>query len=371
MKEKMVIIHPALAPYRVDFFNSINSHFNATFYFQYKHPLEQKFNNKRIQSLTDFKPIYLRKSTLKKNLHLDVFSILYKEKPKYILCSEYNILDCIIIVYRYLFNRKMMIISICDDNYLMAVECKGVKKWIRAILLRLYDGVILADKKAYSWYKQKFQNHTNFLYFPIIQDEKKFAISLSEAKMRSLELIREYDLEDKKTILYVGRLVDIKNVGVLLEIFPSIIAEYPNTRLIIVGEGNQKDHLVHKANELDIKHHVIFAGKQEGNELYAWYRLSDIFILPSIFEPFGAVTNEALLANCYLFCSNKAGSASIIHEPENGMLFEPENKKEMQEKLSNYIKRTQKEKKDHQRHNMLFDYESTIMELISSIKAIH
>jgi glycosyltransferase involved in cell wall biosynthesis len=369
MKEKMVIIHPALAPYRVDFFNSINTHFNAIFYFQYKHPLEQKFDNNKLNSSIDFKPQYLKK-TIRKNLHLDVFSILYKERPQYVLCSEYNILDCIIIVCKYLFNRKMVIISICDDNYLMAIECRGVKKWIRAILLRLYDAVILADKKAYSWYKQKVQSHTNFLYFPIIQDEKKFALSLSKAKMRSLELIREYDLEDKKTILYVGRLVDIKNVRILLDIFPSIIAEYPNTRMIIVGEGDQKEYLVHKANELNIKNYTIFTGKQEGNELYAWYRLSDIFILPSLFEPFGAVTNEALLANCYVFCSNKAGSASIIHEPENGLLFDPENREEIKKKLSDYIKRAIKEKKDHHRHNMRLDYESTIMELISSIKAI-
>ena len=64
-------------------------------------------------------------------------------------------------------------------------------------------------------------------------------------------------------------------------------------------------------------------GRKEGDELLAWYNIADIFVLPSVQEAFGAVTNEALLAGCYTFVSEKAGSSSIIHSGFNGEIFNP------------------------------------------------
>ncbi|GHV49167.1 glycosyl transferase [Bacteroidia bacterium] len=368
-KDNIVIIHPAIAPYRIDLFNSINDCFNASFYFQYKNPLEQKFNAKWIQSSLKFSPQYFKRPFFKKkNLHFEIFSILYKEHPDYVLCSEYNILDLFIVLYKFLFNRKVKIVSLCDDSYLMASNYKGLKKNVRDILLHLYDGVVLTDKNSYSWYKENYDTYTRFYYFPIIQDENRFAIDLDKSKPRSCELYNEYNLEGKRIFLFVGRLVGIKNVAFLLDIFSTVVAKFSNSILIIVGDGNQKELLIEIAYKLNIENHVMFAGKQEGNELYAWYRLSHFFILPSLYEPFGAVTNEALLSNCYVFCSNRAGSASIINEPENGALFDPEDKEELTGKILSYVKENPEVEKDFSSNRMQLSFSPFMTGLVSFIK---
>lgn len=68
-------------------------------------------------------------------------------------------------------------------------------------------------------------------------------------------------------------------------------------------------------------HNIIFTGRLEGDYLYAWYNIAEIFILPSIKEPFGAVTNEALLGGCFSLISDKAGSNCLIKKGINGYVF--------------------------------------------------
>ena len=67
--------------------------------------------------------------------------------------------------------------------------------------------------------------------------------------------------------------------------------------------------------------YICFTGRKDGTELRAWYYVSQVFVLPSTFEPFGAVVNEALLAGEYVMVSNVAGSASIVDET-NGEIID-------------------------------------------------
>ena len=77
MKKKLVIFHPAIAPYRIDFFNSLNKEFNAKFYFEYGDVLEQSFKQDELKCLLDFQPNFLAPGFLGiKNLRLQVLSIL-------------------------------------------------------------------------------------------------------------------------------------------------------------------------------------------------------------------------------------------------------------------------------------------------------
>ena len=78
---------------------------------------------------------------------------------------------------------------------------------------------------------------------------------------------------------------------------------------------------------------VLFTGRQEGEALNVWYDLADTLILASYREAFGAVTNEALLAGCYVLVSNRAGSACLVEEGVNGYTFSPTNEKELAEKM--------------------------------------
>lgn len=70
-----------------------------------------------------------------------------------------------------------------------------------------------------------------------------------------------------------------------------------------------------------------FTGWLEGERLAAWYNLADVFVLPSLVEPFGAVVNDALAAGCFCLVSGRCGSACLVRRGWNGELFDPEDER--------------------------------------------
>ena len=91
---------------------------------------------------------------------------------------------------------------------------------------------------------------------------------------------------------------------------------------MLVGDGNQKEDLQQLSNKLNLTDKVIFAGYYFGNSLYAWYDLANFFILPSRYEPFGAVINEALVYGCPVIASKYIGAIDFITS-NNGKIFDP------------------------------------------------
>lgn len=338
MKKKLLVIHPALAPYRVDFFNSLDAAFDASFYFEFGNPLEQDFDQQKLQSRITFCPHFLKPGFGGiKNLRLDVWGILRKEKPDIVCIAEYNIIGLLVVLYKMLTGGCFRIVTICDDNVLMASSAGFIKRLTRGVLLRFLHAVVLTNEETVRWYKQRWGELCRWIYFPIIQSEDIFRSMLQEALPLSVSYREKYRLAGKKVIFYVGRLTEVKNISLLLRVFQQVKAAEKDTALLIVGNGALWDKLHEKSQQLGIEDSVVFAGKQEGLDLMAHYNLGDLFVLPSRYEPFGTVVNEALLAGCYVFCSNKAGSACLIQEKVNGEVFDVEDENELLNKLLSHL----------------------------------
>ena len=323
MKKHLVIFHPAIAPYRIDFFNSLNEAYKASFYIEFKNPLEQSFNQDKIKSRLKFNPRYLKPGFAGiKNLRFDVLGILRRENPDMVFISEYNLLGLLVVLYKLITFSRFRIVTICDDNLLMVQTAGFLKRLTRGVLLRFLYAVILADKKAYMCYENKWGKCCKWIYFPIIQSEIEFRASLQEALPLTATYREKYALQGKKVILYVGRLAAVKNVSLLLRAFQKVEQKNKDTALLIVGDGPLREELHQECVRLSLENAVVFAGKQEGRELMAHYNLGDLFVLTSRYEPFGTVVNEALLAGCFVLCSNKAGASCLIEEGGNGKVFD-------------------------------------------------
>ena len=335
MKKKLVVFHPAIAPYRVDFFNSLNKEFDAIFYFEFGDVLEQSFAQDELRGRLEFVPRFLASGLFGiKNLRTQVLSILKKEQPDVVFCSEYNILGLLLLVYKFLFNWKLSIFTICDDSKEIAESATLVKRCMRFIAVKLYSGIILTNDDVLSWYVERFQTRQKFLFFPIIQKDQDFRLLLENALPVSRILKDTYHLEGRQVLLFVGRLIDIKNLFFLLDAFALVVKRYPKSILLFVGDGDQREALERHAERNGLANHVIFAGKKQGEDLYACYNIGQIFVLPSYYERFGAVVNEALLAGCYTLCSVVAGAACLIEPRKNGDLFDPASKTDLAEKLA-------------------------------------
>jgi glycosyltransferase involved in cell wall biosynthesis len=96
-------------------------------------------------------------------------------------------------------------------------------------------------------------------------------------------------------VLFLGRLTWVKGVTNLVQAMPMILEEHPNTKLVILGKGEQQNDIIEAANRLGISSKVAckFDFVPE-NERILHYAASDACIFPSTYEPFGIVSLEAM-----------------------------------------------------------------------------
>ena len=111
-------------------------------------------------------------------------------------------------------------------------------------------------------------------------------------KEKRNEIRKEIGL-DEDTILigHIGRFVTQKNHEFLIEVFNDIYKGRKNSKLILIGQGNLKEKIVKKVEELGLKDNVIFTGQI--NNVSDYYNAMDIFILPSLYEGLPVVGIEA------------------------------------------------------------------------------
>ena len=119
----------------------------------------------------------------------------------------------------------------------------------------------------------------------------------NKPKPEEIESIRKrYGVKpDDKMILFLGRLAWVKGVTNLIQAMPTVIADYPNAKLVILGKGEQQNDVTELANRLGIKDKVAcrFEFVPE-KERILHYAAADVCIFPSTYEPFGIVSLEAM-----------------------------------------------------------------------------
>jgi len=111
-----------------------------------------------------------------------------------------------------------------------------------------------------------------------------------------MNLRRRYGIDDNENLLFfIGRLVTVKGVDNLVRAMPSILGDFPNTKLVILGVGDMENHLRSLVDELGLKEKVILRTEfVNEEERILHYSAADVVVLPSLYEPFGIVCTEAM-----------------------------------------------------------------------------
>ncbi len=291
------------------------------FYWNVEH--SQKMNMRALERLCHFYPQILNGFEIKigkkrRKICTEVWKIIKANDPSFIIVPEFQILTLQVLLYRFLHRSNFMIVSMCDDSYDMVVNNNDfsiIHKIARKIVTPLLDDLLLVDSRVVGWYQKHYHKG---IWLPIIRDEKSEEKKYKRLLPLSNRLYNQYGLKGRKVVLFVGRLVALKNLEVLIHAFERIKED--NTTLVVVGDGTEGNKL--KKLSSIIHKDVIFTGHLEGDNLYAWYNIGDVLCLPSYQEAYGAVVNEALLAGCRVVVSEKAGSACIVEE-QNGEIVNP------------------------------------------------
>lgn len=113
-------------------------------------------------------------------------------------------------------------------------------------------------------------------------------------------------------VLFLGRLTYQKNPDILLKAAKDILKYNPKTLFVYGGSGDMEQQLMHLAAEMGISDKVIFAGFVRGNDKHKLFRIADVFIMPSISEPFGIVPLESLANQTPVIISKQSGISEVL-----------------------------------------------------------
>jgi glycosyltransferase involved in cell wall biosynthesis len=125
-------------------------------------------------------------------------------------------------------------------------------------------------------------------------------------------------------VLYCGRFVNRKGIRELLDAIPCVLEKAPNTRFVLVGGyggGAEIERAWLADSLLPYRSRVEFTGWLTPSEVIRWYRLADILVVPSWYEPFGMVILEGMLHGLAVAASSVGGPAEILDHERTGILF--------------------------------------------------
>lgn len=149
---------------------------------------------------------------------------------------------------------------------------------------------------------------------------------------RSAELVSRWSLDGRRVLLTVGRMdarEQAKGFDEILEAMARLSSEFPNVVYVAVGDGSDRGRLEARAAELGVTDRSIFTGYVTESEKLAWYRLADVFLMPSRLEGFGYVFLEALAMGLPVIASKVDGSREAVRDGEWGLLVDPANPDEV------------------------------------------
>jgi glycogen(starch) synthase len=127
---------------------------------------------------------------------------------------------------------------------------------------------------------------------------------------------------DQKLVLLIGRLVYEKGFHVALEAMPSLIERLPETRFLVAGSGTHEAELRRQAADLGLLEHGSFLGWIGDDVLHSLYRIADLCVVPSIYEPFGLVALEAMASGCPCIVADTGGLREVVPHDEAGLRFQ-------------------------------------------------
>ena len=233
--------------------------------------------------------------------------------------------------------------------------------YVGAKLKEKYNVPCVATAHGYDIYDLPFKDHEWKEKIEYVLNAADYVITVSNSNLECIkklsvetpvkvipngfrgDLFYPRDLEEcrkisnlsinKKVILTVGSLVEIKGHKYLIEAMHEVLKHRKDVICIIVGGGALKYKLKNQIKNLGLENHVKLIGGKPHNEMPIWMNACDVIVLPSLRESFGIVQIEAMACGKPVVATYNGGSEEIITSEDCGYLVEPANPEELAEKI--------------------------------------
>jgi 1,2-diacylglycerol 3-alpha-glucosyltransferase len=187
------------------------------------------------------------------------------------------------------------------------------------LLLNTVDAVVAPTEKtknALLGYGVRKQIYT----IPTGIDLNKFQQEISfeeELRIKSRLGIKQGD----KVITYIGRTAKEKNIDEIITLFKEVASKMENAKLLIVGAGPELENLKALVVKEDLVTKVCFTGMIKPEEIYKYYKISEVFVTASNSETQGLTYIEALSSGCPIVCKYDKCLENIILQGKNGFSY--------------------------------------------------
>ncbi|MFC1766353.1 glycosyltransferase family 4 protein [Planctomycetota bacterium] len=120
------------------------------------------------------------------------------------------------------------------------------------------------------------------------------------------------DKKQEKMVLFLGRITMQKGPEYFMEAAKKVLDEMDNVKFVMAGSGDMTHRMIEKAAAMGISHKVEFVGFLKGEAVNRIFKMADLFVMPSVSEPFGLVPLEALRNDVPVLISKQSGVAEIL-----------------------------------------------------------
>ncbi|MAG91760.1 glycosyl transferase family 1 [Candidatus Woesearchaeota archaeon] len=147
---------------------------------------------------------------------------------------------------------------------------------------------------------------------------------------------------NKKIALFVGRLNEQKGIEYLIKSLKNVKQKFPNTLLLIIGEGRYREKLEELVDSLELSDFVEFLGAVPHSKIIDYYNLADVFVMPSITSKIGTegqglVLLEAMACGTCVIGTNTGGIPFIIKNNQSGLLVKEKSQSDLANKIIKII----------------------------------
>jgi spore coat protein SA len=205
----------------------------------------------------------------------------------------------------------------------------GLSKSIKQGLL-LADQIVVNSEFLKSEVSRRFPAcHHKLLVNHLGTDELVFTSQwLPTNQIERQTLKQKLGLANKQIVVYVGRLISMKGVHHLLNVWSNVVQRHPHAVLLVIGSAyygsNRITSYVRALHRLSnrLPHHVRFIPFTPYHQMPEWFRIADIAVVPSIGqEAFGLVNVEAMASGLPIIAGDAGGIHEIVNHGSNGYLL--------------------------------------------------
>ncbi len=184
--------------------------------------------------------------------------------------------------------------------------------------------LIVPTKKIYDLFRQRYKFEKNINVIPTgIEIERFFKENLDKHKLN--RLYKQFNISRHDfVIIWVGRLASEKNLEFIFNVHKSLVKKHPNIKLLLVGDGPERQKYEQDVAAIGLDKYTIFTGKVSWEEMPYFYNCADLYVTASKSETQGLTVIEAMSASVVPLCINDDAFSQTVIDGLNGRIFETE-----------------------------------------------